>query len=94
VYLQNIKGGIMMSVLDNFTEWKSFLNDRVEQARKMGMNDETMNNVAYQFADYLSDKVDPQNEEERLLKELWESADEQQQKTLASILIKYVDKHH
>jgi hypothetical protein len=81
-----------MSVLDNFPEWRSFLNDRIDHAKQMGMDSNTMNNVAYQLADYLSDKVDPRNEEERLLKDMWDSASEEEQKTLASVLVKYMDK--
>jgi len=82
-----------MSVLENFGEWKSFLAERVGQAAKMGMDQSTMANVAAQIGDYLSDKVDPKNVEERLLKELWDSADEQQQKALAEVMINYVQKH-
>lgn len=81
-----------MSVLENFTDWKHFLNERVDQAQKMGVNDQTISNLAYQIGDYLSEQVDPKNEEERLLKELWDSSDEGQQKVLAQIMVNYVDK--
>lgn len=81
-----------MSVLDNFNDWKSFLNERIDQAQNAGMNDATISNIAYQMADYLADKVEPKNDEERLLKELWESADPDQQKTLASVLVQYMDR--
>lgn len=81
-----------MSVLDNFTDWKHFLNERVDQAQKMGINDHTISNLAYQIGDYLSEQVDPKNEEERLLKELWDSSDSDQQKVLAQIMVNYVDK--
>ncbi|RXT15346.1 DUF3243 domain-containing protein [Ammoniphilus sp. CFH 90114] len=81
-----------MSVLDNFNDWKSFLNERIDQAQNAGMNDATISNIAYQMADYLADKVEPRNDEERLLKELWESANPDQQKTLASVLVQYMDR--
>lgn len=81
-----------MSVLDNFNDWKSFLNERIDQAQNAGMNDATISNIAYQMADYLADKVEPKNDEERLLKELWESANADQQKTLASVLVQYMDR--
>ncbi|MEW9667870.1 DUF3243 domain-containing protein [Ammoniphilus sp. 3BR4] len=81
-----------MSVLDNFNDWKSFLNERIDQAQNAGMNDATISNIAYQMADYLADKVEPKNDEERLLKELWESANPDQQKTLASVLVQYMDR--
>ncbi|WP_134703586.1 DUF3243 domain-containing protein [Ammoniphilus sp. YIM 78166] len=81
-----------MSVLDNFNDWKSFLNERIDQAQSAGLDDTTISNIAYQMADYLADKVEPRNDEERLLKELWESASPEQQKTLASVLVQYMDR--
>lgn len=81
-----------MSVLEDFTDWKHFLNERVDQAEKMGINDQTIANLAYQIGDYLAEKVDPKNEEERLLKELWDSSNDEQQKVLAQIMVNYVDK--
>ncbi|OEG00495.1 hypothetical protein BHF71_00750 [Vulcanibacillus modesticaldus] len=82
-----------MSVLDNFNDWKEFLNNRVDQAQKLGMNNETIATLAYQIGDYLAEKVDPKNTEERLLKELWEASNDEQQKVLAQIMVNYVDKH-
>jgi sulfur relay (sulfurtransferase) DsrC/TusE family protein len=79
-----------MSVLDNFQDWKEFLANRVIQAEKSGMSEETMKNIAYQIGDYLSDKVDPKNDQERLLKELWDAGNEEEQKVMAGMMIKYV----
>jgi len=81
-----------VSVLENFTDWRHFLNERVDQAQKIGVNDQTISNLAYQIGDYLAEQVDPKNNEERLLKELWDSCDEEQQKVLAQIMVNYVDK--
>jgi hypothetical protein len=81
-----------VTVLKDFGEWKSFLGERVEQAKKMGMDESTIANVASQIGDYLSGKVDPKNNEERLLKELWDTADNEQQKTLASVMVNLVQK--
>ncbi len=83
-----------MSVLENFSDWKQFLNERVDQAQKLGVNDQTISNLAYQIGDYLAEQVDPKNNEERLLKELWDSSDEEQQKVMAQIMVNYVDKQH
>jgi hypothetical protein len=80
-----------MSVLDNFRDWKEFLGDRVSQAKSAGMETETISNVAYQIGEYLSAKVDPKNEQERLLKQLWDAGDENQQHALASMMVKLVD---
>jgi len=81
-----------MSVLQNFDEWKSFLSERVQQAQQSGMNDKTIANLAYEMGDYLSAQVDPKNEQQRLLKELWDASDESEQQTLAKIMVKMVQK--
>ncbi|USG68009.1 DUF3243 domain-containing protein [Brevibacillus ruminantium] len=79
-----------MSVLDNFRDWKEFLGDRVEQAKQAGMESDTLQNVAYQIGGYLSGQVDPKNDQERLLKQLWDAGDEEQQRSLASLMVKLV----
>lgn len=80
----------MTTVLTNFEKWKQFLGERVEQAEKTGMKDETMAKLAVQIGEFLSDKVDPENKEERILKELWDIADQEEKKTLARLMIKLV----
>jgi Protein of unknown function (DUF3243) len=79
-----------MSVLDNFRDWKQFLGERVEQAKQAGMESDTIQNVAYQIGHYLSGQVDPKNDQERLLKQLWDAGDEEQQRALASMMVKLV----
>lgn len=80
-----------MSVLENFHEWKDFLSARVNQAETLGMDRETINNLAYQIGDYLAKDIDPKNVQERLLKDLWDVADEEEQRTMASLMVKLVD---
>lgn len=80
-----------MSILDNFQEWKEFLSDRVDQAENLGMDRETINDLAYQIGDYLAKEVDPKNHQERVLKDLWSVANEEEQRTIASLMVKLVD---
>ncbi|MGZ0049684.1 DUF3243 domain-containing protein [Brevibacillus gelatini] len=79
-----------MSILDNFRDWKEFLGERVEQAKQAGMDNGTLENVAYQIGSYLAEQVDPKNDQERLLKQLWDAGDQQQQQALASLMVKLV----
>lgn len=81
-----------MSVLQNFDEWKKFLKDRVEQASDLGMDKATIQDLAYEIGDYLAKDVDPKNEQERLLKELWDVADENEQRVMADLMVKLVDR--
>jgi Protein of unknown function (DUF3243) len=79
-----------MSVLDNFEQWKSFLSERLEQAQHQGMNSEVVSDIAYQIGDYLARQVDPKNPEERVLADLWNVADEQEQHAIANAMVKLV----
>ncbi len=81
-----------MSVLDTFEQWKSFLGKRVEQAKKTGMSEQTIAGLAYQMGEYLASEIDPKNREERLLKELWEIGSDEEQKMLAHLMVKLVEK--
>ncbi|UUZ85981.1 DUF3243 domain-containing protein [Paenibacillus sp. P26] len=80
----------MATVLKVFERWKEFLGDRVEQAQKSGMTEETISKLAFQIGEFLSTKVDPENGEERILKELWDAGDDQDKKVLAKLMVKLV----
>jgi hypothetical protein len=80
----------MATVLKNFERWKEFLSERVEQAHSAGMSDETIAKLAAQLGEFLADKIDPENKEERVLKELWDVADDQEKTTLARLMVKLV----
>ncbi|SHE41733.1 Protein of unknown function [Seinonella peptonophila] len=79
-----------MSVLDNFGEWKEFLGNRVKQAEGIGMSEETISDLAYQIGDYLNEGIDPRNHQQRVLKELWDVADSDEQHMIASLMVKLV----
>ncbi|MEK4030128.1 MULTISPECIES: DUF3243 domain-containing protein [Bacillaceae] len=79
-----------MSVLENWHEWKNFLGDKLNQATNSGMNNDVINNMAYQVGDYLANKVDPKNEQERVLSDLWSVASEEEQRAIASMMVKLV----
>jgi hypothetical protein len=79
-----------MSVLDNFDQWKSFLGQRLQQAQQQGMNSEVISDIAYQIGDYLAKQVDPKNPEERVLADLWNVANEQEQHAIANAMVKLV----
>ena len=79
-----------MSVLDNFGTWKEFLADKLDQAKDHGMSNETIANVAHHVGDYLSAQVEPQNEEQRVLQELWNAASEEEQQAIANTMIRLV----
>lgn len=81
----------MSSVLSNFDNWKKFLGDRVEAAKKLGIDEEAISKLAYEIGSFLDQKVDPKNNEERVLKELWDVGDEADRKTMARLMVKLAD---
>ncbi|WP_168122190.1 DUF3243 domain-containing protein [Paenibacillus sp. HB172176] len=82
----------MSTVLTNFETWKHFLEDRLEQAKSMGMNEDTIAKLAYEIGSFLDEKVDPKNEQERVLKQLWDVGDESERKTIARLMVRLVEK--
>ncbi|WP_106766005.1 DUF3243 domain-containing protein [Paenibacillus faecalis] len=78
----------MSSVLKNFDSWKKFLGERVVQAEKAGMNEDTISQLAYEIGDFLDQKIDPQNSSNRALKELWDVGNEEERRTIARLMVK------
>jgi hypothetical protein len=83
----------MSTVLSNFDTWKKFLGDRVDAAKKLGINEEAISKLAYEIGEFLNDKVDPKNDEQRILKELWDVGDDSDRKTMARLMVKLADKN-
>lgn len=81
----------MATVLETFDRWKQFLAERIEQAQKAGMSDETIAKLAFQIGEFLDNKVDPENREERMLKELWDVSTDEEKRMLAGLIVKLVD---
>jgi hypothetical protein len=79
-----------MSVLDNWSQWKDFLGDRLHQAQNSGMSREVIGDLAYQIGNYLANQVDPKNEQERILADLWSVASKEEQHAIANMMVKLV----
>jgi len=83
----------MSNILSNFDTWKKFLGERVAAAKSMGVDEETISKLAYEIGEFLESKVDPKNDEERVLKELWDVGDESDRKTMARLMVKLAEQH-
>lgn len=79
-----------MSVLDNFDSWKDFLGDRLHQAEGQGMNQRAVSDLAYDIGNYLATSVDAKNDQEAVLRDLWNVADEKEQHAIANMMVKLV----
>ncbi|NWL86457.1 DUF3243 domain-containing protein [Paenibacillus sp. 79R4] len=83
----------MSTVLKNFDTWKKFLGERVKHAENAGFSEEAIANLAYEIGGFLEDKVDPQNDSNRTLKELWDVGDESERKAIARLMVKLAKKN-
>ncbi|AYA75484.1 DUF3243 domain-containing protein [Bacillus sp. Y1] len=79
-----------MSVLDNWEQWKDFLGDRLHHAQNEGMNKQVIGDLAFQIGDYLAKQIDPKNEQERILSDLWSVATPEEQHAIANMMVKLV----
>jgi hypothetical protein len=79
-----------MTVLDNWKQWEDYLADRLHHAQSAGMNNEVVGDLAYQIGDYLQNKVDPKNEQQRVLSDLWSVADKDEQHAIANVMVKLI----
>ncbi|KMY41508.1 DUF3243 domain-containing protein [Peribacillus loiseleuriae] len=80
-----------MSILENWDQWKNFLGDRLNQGESQGMDEGTINSLAFEIGDYLAQSVDPKNEQQRVLSDLWSVASEQEKHAIASVMVKLVE---
>ena len=79
-----------MSVLDTWKQWEDFLADRLHHAQNEGMSEGAVTNLAFQIGDYLASQVEPKNEQQRVLSDLWSVADKQEQQAIANIMVKLI----
>ena len=80
-----------MGLLSNWEQWTSFLGAQVADAKESGMSSKIIEKTAVQIGDYLAKNVDPQNEQERVLSDLWSVAEKDEKHALASCIIKLVE---
>mgnify|MGYP001158987974 CR=1 FL=1 len=79
-----------MNYTDTFQNFKQELSERLQLAQQVGLSDKEIREKASQLGDWLSQNVEPQSPEQRLLKELWTVSNENEQQTLANALVKLV----
>jgi hypothetical protein len=82
-------------VLDTFKSWdnwKETLGKAVNLGETAGLSDKTIDNIAERVGTFLANNVHPRNDEEKLLRELWDAANENDRKILAKLVVKIADK--
>lgn len=79
-----------MPIIENWQKWTSFLGQNVAKAEHAGMSDKVIQQAAVQIGEYLATNVDPKNEQERVLSDMWGVASENEKEALANCVIKLV----
>lgn len=88
--MKNLEEVTTMSVLENFDSWKDFLGDRLHQAQGQGMDQQAVSEIAYEIGGYLANSVDAENDQEAVLRDLWNVADQKEQHAIANMMVKLV----
>jgi len=73
--------------------WKNMLGKVVNAAESVGLAGDRVNDTAYRVGNFLANNFDPENREQKLLKELWDEADEEQKKVMATLMVRLVEKN-
>ncbi|MFE4709642.1 MULTISPECIES: DUF3243 domain-containing protein [Paenibacillus] len=81
------------TVIKNFDTWKKFLGERVVQAEKIGMSEDTISKLAFEIGEFLDNKVDPANSSNRAIKELWDVGNDEEKQTIAKLMVRLAKKH-
>ncbi|WP_075617584.1 DUF3243 domain-containing protein [Paenisporosarcina indica] len=79
-----------MALLENWQKWTNFLGANVMNAEATGMSKKAIQSTAFEIGSYLAKNVDPKNEQERVLSDLWSVASENEQHALANMVVKLV----
>ena len=76
--------------MKDWATWRKTLKEGIAEAKKLGVSDETIQNLADKLGSFLAEKVCPQTKEEQLLKEMWDIATIEERKTIATLMFKMV----
>ncbi|NLK97575.1 DUF3243 domain-containing protein [Defluviitalea saccharophila] len=78
------------NTINDWGNWKNTIAKAVDLGQIVGLSDETISKVGTKIGNILNASVDPENGEQRLLKELWSVADDEDRQTLSKLIVKMV----
>ncbi len=79
-----------MEMYTDWNKWKKSISRAIDIGKIAGLNDDTVVKVGAKIGDYLEHNFDPDNPQQSLIKDLWEVGDDEEQKALASMIVKMV----
>lgn len=81
-----------IEVGEDWEKWKHSLARAVDMGEMVGISHQNIEKIAYTMGEFLHDRIDPANREQRVLADLWSVADSDERKNLASMIVKMVNK--
>ncbi|MBT9259407.1 MAG: DUF3243 domain-containing protein [Clostridiales bacterium] len=81
-----------MPFTESFQQFLQELSSKVEVAQHAGMSRQDLAAGATHIGEWLSQHYDPQNHEQRLLKEMWEVSDDREKEAIGSIMVKLAER--
>ncbi|HZW83367.1 MAG TPA: DUF3243 family protein [Candidatus Deferrimicrobium sp.] len=82
-----------MDTMESFEKWQDFLGKGAAFLEKLGVPEDNLAGIAKGIGDFLAQNMDVENAQQRVLKDLWDSADDKEKHTLASLIMR-MTKHH
>ncbi|TVP87114.1 MAG: DUF3243 family protein [Alkalicoccus sp.] len=86
--LKNVSEDQKKDILESFQGFMDYLNKQVNRGEKIGLGEEQLAKGAERVAEHLKNHEEPRNPEEKLLQELWKSAEEEEKRHIARALVR------
>jgi hypothetical protein len=77
-----------MNSFNNNDGWKNTIGKAIHIGENFGLSDTTITNITESVGNFISKNIDPKNDETKLLKELWDVANEHDKHVLAKLIVK------
>lgn len=81
-----------MAYSEGFKQLLQRLRDRAGEARRMGMDESSIETITSQVGDWLAQEAEPRTYEQRLLKDFWQVSDDDDKKVLSRALLRVAEK--
>lgn len=81
-----------IDIIEDWDKWKKTLSKAVSIGENVGLSDHTIEDLGVKIGEFLASNVDPENPEQRVLKELFDVGNQKEQEVLTSMIIKMVQK--
>jgi sulfur relay (sulfurtransferase) DsrC/TusE family protein len=78
------------NLLEDSDTWCETLSEAIAQARKFGLSDEAVKEMAAQLGDCVMQSLSPANQEQALLKDLWNVATPEERNVIAGLIFKLI----